>query len=176
MPIFQPGGTNAGYRGPAKSLTIKALQDRQKALQTSQDAAASNAPPIANMWQGAGALMNQLGDSVQMNRAASQESDARAQLAQLVAGIDPNKGASMEQIAAMQQLDPEFANAEYTRAMEERSKVANREDTQSFDAGQNDLTRQAEADRQRDLFGHQDSTAATLVKTNEDAAVRADER
>jgi hypothetical protein len=174
MPIFQPGGTNAGYRGPAKTLTIKALQDRQKALQASQDAAVSNAPPIVNMWQGAGALANSLGDSMQMSRAASQESDARAQLAGIMTQIDPSKGASMEQIAAMQQLDPEFANAEYARAMSERAKIADREDTQTFQAGESEADRQARIAEQQAGFTHDDTTAATKVRTDKDAATYAD--
>jgi hypothetical protein len=168
MPIFQPGGDNTGYRAPAKTLTIKALQDRQKALAASQDAAAANAAPITNMWQGAGALVNQLGDSMQMSRAASQESDARAQLAQIMSGIDPNKGASMEQIAAMQQLDPEFANKEYERAMTERAAAAAREDEQSFRAGESQADRDARIAEQQAGFTHDDTTAATKVSTDKD--------
>jgi len=176
MPIFQPGGTNAGYRGPAKTLTIKALQDRQAAMQAAAEASAANAAPIVNAWQGAGALMNQLGDSMQMSRAAGQEADARAQLARLVAGIDPVKGASMEQIAQMQQLDPEFANKEYLRAMEERAAVAAREDEQGFRAGESQIERDARIAEQERTFGQQDKTASTLAGTQEAAAVADDAR
>jgi len=176
MPIFQPGGDNAGYRGPAKTLTIKALQDRQAALAASQEAAAANAPPITNMWQGAGALVNSLGDSMQQSRVANQEADARAQLAQIMTQIDPNQGASMQQIAAMQQLDPDFANKEYERAMKQRFDIANREDDQSFRAGESQAERDARIAEQDRLFGHQDTTAATLAGTQEAAAVSDDAR
>jgi hypothetical protein len=93
-----------------------------------------------------------------------------------MAGIDPEKGATMQQIAQMQTLDPDFANKIYEQMMADRQANLSREDEQQFTGGQNDLTRQAEAGRQAALFGQQDKTASTLATTQETAAIADDTR
>lgn len=174
MALQQPG---TGYRDPAKTMTIKALQERQKAAaDAAARATAIPEGPMSSPFQGLAHMTGILSGQMQENRAAAGEADARARLAQVMAGIDPEKGASMQQIAEMQQLDPDFANKEYARMMEERATIRNREDEQLFTGGQNDLTRKAEADRQAALFGQQDKTASQLATTQEAAAVSDDER
>jgi hypothetical protein len=154
-----------GYRDPAKAMTIKALQERQKLAATAAQAATANVGSItADPLSGVSYLANALSGGVQQGRADRQEADARAQLSSIMAGIDPEKGATMAQIAQMQQLDPDFANKEYERAMAERAAVRAREDQQAHDAAQ-----------QAALFGQQDKTqAAGFVHDDASAAAQRD--
>lgn len=121
MALFQTG---TGYRDATKALTIKALQERQKQaasqLETAATAQDVNADPLSAVSH----VLNTFGAGMQQSRADSREADACAQLSQIMAQIDPTKGASMEQIAAMQQLDPEFANRQYEAAQKARTDAA----------------------------------------------------
>jgi hypothetical protein len=140
MAIFQPGD---GYRDPSKALSIKALQERQKlAAERLANANVTEAPMISP-WQGAAQLGGVLSGIVGQRRADAAEGDARMRLSEIMAGIDPEKGATQQQYAEMRVLDPEMADRQYEAAMQERWKVANREDDQSFRAGESQADRDA---------------------------------
>ncbi len=104
--IFQ---ANTGYRDPAKTLTIKALEARMKAAQDAAASATQMTQPIASPWQGAAYLGNILAGQVQQSRAENADIAARDQLAKIKAGIDTRNGATPEQIADWTRLDPEGA-------------------------------------------------------------------
>jgi hypothetical protein len=86
----------------------------------------------------------------------------------------------------MQQLDPEFANKEYERAMKQRFDIANREDQQqaatdlqtgqqTFTAGENELTRGATAEqndlnRQADVAKQKMADAAAAGRQDDQQA------
>lgn len=157
---LQQGGAGSGYRDPMKAMTIKALQDRQKAAAAATAASLQAPATIASPWQGFQHLTGILGAEVTQNRADAAEGDARNRLATLMAQIDPNTGATQQQLADIGTLDPEFAKTEYARAMAAREAVANREDqqqaaadlqtgSQAFQGDQNDLNRQADIARQK---------------------------
>jgi hypothetical protein len=173
MTLQQPG---TGYRDASKATTIKALQDRAK--QAAEFAAASTQiqQPIADPLQGISHLTGVLSGQVQQGRADANEADARQRLAGIMAGIDPEKGASMAQIAEMQQLDPDFANKIYEQMMADRQANLTREDDQSFRAGESQADRDARIAEQNARFGHEDKTAQTKVTTDENAAISANER
>jgi hypothetical protein len=173
MAIFQTG---TGYRDSSKAMTIKALQERQKSAREALANANQTADPMISPWQGAAQLGNVLASGIASNRAAADEGAARGRLAEIMAGIDPEKGATMQQIAEMQTLDPDFANKTYADMMAERAASRKQEDQQSFLAGESAADRQARIAEQDALFGHQDKTASTLAGTQEAAAVADDTR
>lgn len=173
MAIFQPGG---GYRDPSKALSIKALQERQKLAADRLANANQTAEPMISPWQGAAQLGGVLSGIVGQRKADAAEGDARMRLSEIMAGIDPEKGATQQQYAEMRVLDPEMADRQYEAAMQERWKVANREDTQTFEAGESKAERDARVAAQQAGFTHDDTSAATLVKTNEAAAISENER
>jgi len=140
MTLQQPG---TGYRDASKATTIKALQDRAKAAAEFASASTQIQQPIADPLQGISHLTGVLSGQVQQGRADANEADARSRLAQIMSGIDPEKGASMQQIAEMQQLDPDFANKIYEQMMADRQANLSREDTQAFTAGESAAERQA---------------------------------
>jgi hypothetical protein len=125
MAIFQAVG---GYRDPAKSVTIKALENRLKAAQDAAAQSTKMTEPISNPWQGAGYLMNILGSQADEARAQSADISARDQLAKIKAGIDWNKGPDAQQYADMSRLDPEGADkimqdwVNYRQDMEKQAK------------------------------------------------------
>jgi len=130
MALQQPG---TGYRDPAKTMTIKALQERQKAAaDAAARATAIPEGPMSSPFQGLAHMTGILSGQMQENRAAASEADARQQLARIKAQINPETGATQQQIADMSVLDPDFADKEYARAMAERAAIRSREDEQSF--------------------------------------------
>jgi len=155
MSIFQTG---TGYRDASKALTIKALQERQKAAADAAAQATQIQTPIADPLQGFAHLSGILSSGMQESRAAQQEGAARQQLAGIMAKIDPNTGPTQAQLAEMQMLDPDFANKQYEAAMAERRAVAAREDEQAFRAGESQVERDARIAEQNRLFAHQDTS------------------
>ena len=118
---------------------------------------------MASPWQGAAYLANTIGDVVGQNRAASDIAATRDALAKARTGINYETGATDQQINEIAQYDPEQAEKllqqRLERAREQRGYTqqeqlqqagfthadVGREDTQAFTAGQNELTRTAEA-------------------------------
>jgi hypothetical protein len=144
MAIFQ---ANTGYRDPAKSLTIKALEDRMKAAQQQAQAATQMRQPISDPTQGWAYLTNILAGGVNQAVAETRDINARDQLAQIKAGIDWNKGPTGEQYAAMGRLDPEGADkimqdwVNYRQDMAKQQAqnqftTSERQGTEQFTAGQ----------------------------------------
>jgi len=182
---LQQAGT--GYRDANKAMTIKALQDRAKAAAEFASASTQIQQPIADPLQGISHLTGVLSGQVQQGRADSAEADARQRLAMIKAQINPETGATQQQIADMSVLDPDFADKEYARAMEERAAIRNREDEQSFrtgerEAGQGFTTSERVAGEAADInkLGvtdkFADENAVRDAKIAEDAAVTADTR
>jgi hypothetical protein len=174
MALQQPG---TGYRDPSKAMTIKALQERQKAAAAAA-AAATAVPegPMSSPFQGLAHMTGILSGQVQQNRADAQEADARQRLTEMIAGIDPTTGPTQQQYAEMRSLDPDMADRQYEAAMKERWADENRRDEQGFTRSEREAAQGFTAGQQRELFGQQDKTAATKVTTDENAAVSADER
>lgn len=89
---------------PTGGMTLDALMARQKALSQ----AAPEAPrQIASPWQGAAFMANSFVNSLQQKQAQEQEAAGRQQLAQTMAGINYDTGATPEQTASLMQLDPD---------------------------------------------------------------------
>jgi hypothetical protein len=125
MAIFQAVG---GYRDAAKSMTIKALENRLKAAQEASAQSTQMTEPISSPWQGAAYLTNILGSGITEARAQSADINARDQLAKIKSGIDWNKGPDAQQYADMSRLDPEGADkimqdwVNYRQDMEKQAK------------------------------------------------------
>ena len=178
--------TGTGYRDATKALSIKALQQRQKDAAAAAATAMAPAQEIANPWQGVGHIANILGTGFTQSRAEGQEADARQRLAEIVAQIDPAKGATAEQQAQVRMLDEDFANKIYEEAAAARARedeqlhrTQERVGGQEFQAGESQLTRDATAaendlNRQADL-ARQKLTDANADNRQEDAQAAAQE-
>lgn len=130
--IFQPTtGADSGYRDPAKSLTIKALEDRLKNLQGQVAASSQIKTPLANPYQGVAYLGNILASQADEARATSADINARDELAKIKAGIDWTKGPSNEEYSRMSYLDPEGADRimqDYINHRQEMEKQAKQQE------------------------------------------------
>lgn len=100
--------TTSGVGIPAPSMTLDALMARAKELAVKQGEIAAPRE-IRSPWQGAAQMMQSFANARAEGAAQDELSQGRAHLAQLVAGIDPEKGASQQQIAEMGMYDPEAA-------------------------------------------------------------------
>jgi hypothetical protein len=107
--------------------TIKALQERQAALQE----AAPQLPGVSNLrsgWQGASYLANTLVNTLQQNAAASQEHTARTKLAELISNHVTGTPWKQEEIANIYQIQPELGqhimDLEEARATAEAKQTA----------------------------------------------------
>lgn len=137
---FSPFNTT-GTPG-AGGLTLDALMKRQSDLARNATQLPA-AQEMASPWQGAAYLANVLGDKVSQGRAANDVAATREALAKVTAGIDYDAGPSSEQIAQVQQFDPDLAEKllqqKIDRAREQRGYDYNnqsREDAQAFAASQ----------------------------------------
>jgi hypothetical protein len=166
--IFNPvQDRNSGYRDPAKSMTIKALEDRLKAAQQASAKATQMQTPISDPMQGYAYLGNILSSGINEGIAQGRESGARDQLAKIKSGIDWNQGPSAAEKQVMYSLDPEGADRimqDWTNYQRDMAKQARQQEFQTqervggqeFTAGQNQLSRQstereADLNRQADL-------------------------
>ncbi|HMG51409.1 MAG TPA: hypothetical protein VK597_12460 [Inquilinus sp.] len=164
---FSPFNTT-GTPG-AQGLTLDALMKRQADLAKN----ATQLPEAQDMrspWQGAAYLGNVLSDKVSEGRAANDITATRDALSKVTAGINYDTGATSEQIAQVQQYDPEQAQL----LLQQRQANLNREDQQTFTAGQNDLTRQAEAGKPLSDSGRlaADLAAGRITQQEYDAATK----
>jgi hypothetical protein len=175
MAIQQAGSS---YRDPMKAMTIKALQARQAAAAAATAKSMEVPAQIASPWQGVSHLAGILGSEYSQNKVDSAESDARNRLAALKAQINPETGATSQQLADIGQLDQEFADKEFARiaAAREAAKLETQReahDTSERIGGQQFTSGQTQAG-----FTEQEKQAATQVKANQDAAaaqVKADQ-
>jgi hypothetical protein len=170
MPIFQ--AATSGYRDPLKAMTIKALEERQKATAL---ATAKSAEPetIANPMMGMAHIANILGSQMDEGRAASALSGNRQALAQVMAGINQDTGPTSEQLAQVAQYDPDLGNKMYEEAMRTRREAAAAQaqrdfqhqeniDTRTGQAALQDDQQQAQADAARISAENAVKTATTL--------------
>lgn len=107
----------------AGTETIKALMARRQALAERQPAFAQGA---ANIPQGLAQLADIFVNSMGERSAARQESEGRAQLAKIMAGIG-DTGPSSEQIAQAYQYDPDLALALYKQRADAQAAAAKEE-------------------------------------------------
>jgi len=111
MAIFA-STTTSGYSDPLKALSIKALEQRQRDMQTQQAQQAAQMFSPENTQtpiQGFGQLANVIGDRFQQGRADAALGAQRDALAKIRAGIDPEKGATPQQIADVGRYDADAA-------------------------------------------------------------------
>lgn len=146
MNIFQ---ATSGYRTPAKSMTVQALEQRLKAAQEARQQSSVLDQTVADPMQGFAYLMNNLAGQANEYRAESADIQARDQLAKIKAGIDWSKGPSSEQYAEYSRLDPEGADkvmqdwVNYRQDMEKQARqneftTSERLSTQGFQTTQQD--------------------------------------
>lgn len=109
--------TISTYGAPSKAMTLKALEERQAALEAQQAKAMADQSPIASPWQGAAKLAQQLSNTIQQRRTEGKATEARERLAQIRAGIDMTAGPSSEQIAQIEAIDPEAGQKYFEQAM-----------------------------------------------------------
>ena len=166
--VFQ---ASTGYRDPQKAMTLKALEARAKAA---QEAVATSMEPtvVADPMQGWAGLLGTLGAKVEQGRTDSAAASGRADLANIMAGVNMDTGPNMADIARIGQYDPELAQRMYEQAMETRQQNLNREDTQSFQAGESELERQQRLDletqRQKFEAGESELTRKSTAELQED--------
>jgi hypothetical protein len=99
---FTSAGTPTGPRS-----TLAELMAKKKMLAEQQgDILAPR--PIESWTQGAAQLAQTFVNAMQQRRASAEEATGREQLAGAMAGIDWDKGATPEQLATIQQYDPEL--------------------------------------------------------------------
>src|SRR4051812_42433489 len=93
--IFQ---ASTGYRDPNKALTLKALEARSKAA---SDAVATAMQPqvVSDPMQGNAGIADVLGASMRQGRVDRAEATGRADLANIMAGVNMDSGPDMNQIA-----------------------------------------------------------------------------
>lgn len=172
---------------PYDAMTIKALQQRQ--LDLARQTAETAAPrEIASPWQGVAQLAQSAFSGIREQQAATAEGDKRQQLAQLLAGVDPTKGATPEQIGQLGALDPEQAKWQADRgatisdnlqkhgwdvqAAEAEAKrlLEQKRQEQDFQISQQHDQQRATAGLQEDTQQEARDTAAAKAKADADAA------
>lgn len=109
--------TISTYGAPAKAMTLKALEERQKALEEQQAKAMADQGPIPSPWQGAAKLAQQFVTQRNLRKAEGGAAEARERLAQIRAGIDMNTGPTAEQISQIEAIDPEAGQKYFEQAM-----------------------------------------------------------
>src|SRR5580765_6112193 len=100
MPIIDFTGS---YRDATRGATIKALQERQKALQATVEQQAAPRE-MSSPWQGGAQLLGVLGAKLNEGRAQEQEMAGRKRFAELLSG-----GLSPDELGEAMTLDPEGA-------------------------------------------------------------------
>lgn len=107
---------------PTGGLTIKALQDRRRALAEAQPEAPAQ---IASPWQGAAFMANSFVNQLQQNRSEEAEKAGRAALAQAMMRQDPMTGElPPDAMATALALDPETAMRLKEHVMQYRQRQA----------------------------------------------------
>ena len=154
MAIFA-STTTSGYSDPLKALSIKALEQRQRDMQTQQAQQAAQMFSPENTQtpiQGFGQLANVIGDRFQQNRADAALGANRDALAKIRAGIDPEKGATPQQIAEVGRYDADAAKEMAQQVAEIRRQNAGFAHADKTQAEQFRLQQEAKkADEQRAL-------------------------
>jgi len=152
MAIFA-STTTSGYSDPLKALSIKALEQRQRDMQTQQAQQAAQMFSPENTQtpiQGFGQLANVIGDKFQQGRADRALGANRDALAAIRAGINPETGATSQQIAETGKYDP--------------------------DAAKEMAQQVAEIRKQKALFAQQDSARGADAKIAQEAADKQEQR
>jgi hypothetical protein len=176
------------YRDATRGMTIKALQERQKALQ--DEAAAQMAPrEMGSPWQGAAQIAGVIGSRIQEARAANDEQAGRQRFAELLAG-----GLSDQEIGEAITLDPDNARffqehqwATEKEAADRAARQAELEQGNRWDveaakarvAAERDAATErarVEAAAAETEHGYDVTDAETKVRTDEAAAVAAANR
>jgi len=166
---------NTGYRDPHKALTLKALQERQKAA-AAAFAGSGGMDQISTPFAGAANMLDELGANRAQRHADEAEGSARAQLAQIMSGVKP-QGATTEQLAQIGTYDPELAKAlreelerKLTLEDTQQQQTSERLGSQDFTAGESQLTREQQTKLQEDTQAEARTTAETLAKTQAEKA------
>lgn len=161
-----PASVSFTRQPAAGGPTLDALMRRQRELaERSQSLATEEYPGYGTIAGGLGNMLNQFTTGRAERQAEEQETTARAQLAQLISGFDPEGTGAQQAIGQISALDPDLsitllgqlAQSRRDKAAAEAA-IANREDLQTFQAGQqteqqtftagqNELTRKAAADK-----------------------------
>jgi hypothetical protein len=100
----KPVVSTTSYSDPLRAMTIKALQERQQALQ--QDV--PQMPSMLSPWQGVSYALDKFMHGLQEGRTQRAEIAAEQGRAALMGQIDPTTGATEQQIGQMGQYDPEM--------------------------------------------------------------------
>lgn len=170
--------TSAGVpvSDPTGGMTIDALMARQKML--AEQAGQIAAPrQMISPWQGAAQLGQSFVNNLKEGQTEDRLKAGRAALAQIMGGIDPASGATSEQSGQAYQIDPDLGLKLMEQAIEARRAAAaqqlhasertedrqwavsdadraaqaanaNREDQQTFQAGQTTRTEQFQSGQQ----------------------------
>jgi hypothetical protein len=138
---------------PTQGMTIDALRARQLALQKATPEAPAK---IASPWQGAAYMASVFANSQQQKQAAAEEAAGRQKLAQTMAGINYDTGATPEQIAAMAQLDPDTSMKFISDVIQQRRMAAQ----QAHDEAMTRAGWEHQDEAQKAGFTHSDAAAA----------------
>ena len=135
MARFASFTTPAGQQdsSPTGGMTLAALMARQKQLTDLQASQASGSyPGQGTLTGGIGHMLNMYFTGAAENRAQQQEAAGRQRLAEIMRGINPETGATEQQIADMSLIDPEASQ----RAQEALAQIIRDRKAQEFTAGQ----------------------------------------
>lgn len=130
---------------PTGGMTIDALRARQLAL---QDATPRAPAQIASPWQGLAFMADRLVNNVQQKQAAAEEAAGRQKLAQIMGGINYDTGATPQQIAALETLDPDLGTRMVADAIRARRELAQQ-------AHQDAMTREGWTEQEKMLGNRQ---------------------
>jgi hypothetical protein len=136
---------NSGYRAPAQTATLQALQDRQKMADAAAMDASKMTQPVSNVAQGAAYLTNILGAQADQARTQNQSFANRSALAGVLAQVDPNKGPTQDQIAQMYVRDPEGTSKIMEMWDKHRQEMEKQTSQDVWQGGQNTQLQAAEA-------------------------------
>jgi hypothetical protein len=103
----KPAVSTTSYSDPLRAMTIKALQERQKSLESQQ----VDMPSMLSPWQGVSYALDKFMHGLNEGRTQRAETAAEQGRAALMGQIDPTTGATEQQIAQMGQFDPEMMQA-----------------------------------------------------------------
>lgn len=142
---------------PTGGMTIDALRARQLALQDQMPKAPAQ---IASPWQGAAFMADRLVNNIQQKQAAAEEAAGRQKLAQIMGGINYDTGATPQQIAQLETLDPDLGTRMVADAIRARRELAQQ-------AHQDAMTREG--------WGHEDKTLANRQAFETQQATNAQE-
>jgi hypothetical protein len=155
--------------GGAGRGTLAELMAKRK---TEADALSASMAPqeTPTIMQGLGHVAQTISAGIREGRAANEESTSRDELAKIVAGINPDTGATPEQLANIGRYNPELARQYQEEAVQARRDAAARqaaiddqEDEQRFRAGESEQERKAR---------HEEADASRAVTLSEGKAGR----